>query len=78
MVSNDKAQRDTNGKGESAMKRFGRVLGVYLAFLFLVWGIAVVGTQLARGDEADLPVGASIAAIGLTYFWFQFRPLSGK
>jgi hypothetical protein len=60
------------------MKRFGRVLGIYLALMFLVWGIALVETQLARGDEGDLPVGASIAAIGLTYLWFQFRPLSGK
>jgi len=75
---NDKALQGTNGKGESAMKRFGRVLGVYLAFLFLVLGIAVVWTQLARGNEADLPVGAAIAAVGLTYFWFQFRSLSGK
>jgi hypothetical protein len=49
-------------------------VAVYLAFLFLVYGIAVLAIKNDVG--AALPVGACLVAAGLTYFWFQFRPLS--
>ena len=53
------------------MKKFRKVLGVYFAFALAVAGISL---SLPHSDEGAA-LGALIAAVGLTYFWFQFRPI---
>ncbi len=52
------------------MERFGKCLMVYFAFVLAVAGIAIA---LPHSNEAAL-LGAPIASIGLTYFWYHRRP----
>jgi hypothetical protein len=51
--------------------RIVKILVVYLAFVFTVAGI---GVSLPNSNEGAV-LGGLIAAFGLTYFWFQFRPI---
>ena len=60
------------------MKRFGKILAVFLAFFALIFGgfgvISLIRAPYAPGWAAALVFGLLCA--GLTFFWFQFRPLS--
>ena len=51
-----------------------KILSVYFAFVFSGSGIGILIPH-PDNDPFIGPVGAIIAAFGLTFFWFQFRPI---
>jgi hypothetical protein len=55
------------------MRKAGKILAVYFSFLCVIFGFGIILFPQAPSGSW---VGAVIAPIGLTFFWFQFKPLS--
>ena len=61
------------------MKKAAKVLAVYFSFMCILFGIAVSLPAFANAIATPLwaiILVCAITDIGLTFFWFQFRPLS--
>jgi hypothetical protein len=55
----------------ATMKRLGMILATYFAFVFVVYGLAMILQGFFTHITNLCEVGSVIAPIGLTFFWFQ-------
>lgn len=57
------------------MKKTGLVIGAFLSFLFIVWGLVLVYEQHSstHTDVVFEAIGGIFIAIGLTFFWAVHR-----